>query len=269
MGSNILVVDDEKSVCEYVEAVLSDLSNEITFLTKPNLLWKRLETTPVDLILMDLIMPEMDGLTLLKQLKTHPEYSKIPVIMLTGATDDQTFTECFEQGAFDYIYKPINDTILTARVRSALEINTTLQRREKNAREFIDALNASMEKKIEELSNQFISLARTHTEELTDREVEQIQILKRVSLFEDMNPFDLRLIVQDLTLQTIEVGQELLTQGQAVSTIYFIKEGIVEILVEGDRVAQRGPGDSIGEMSCLSDDPVASATVQTVTRCQA
>ncbi len=268
MLSRILIIDDDIEVCEYVQEVLLEFVSEINFLLHPNLLWETLKKKSTDLILMDIHMPQVDGLTLLKQLKAHSEYHTIPVIMLTGTKDEEIFTQCFEQGAFDYIHKPFNDAVLTARVRSALEIRTAFQKRKETVQQFIDMLNVSMEKKIEELSRQFVHLAKIHTNELTEKQIEQIQILKKVPLFQQLNPFDLRQIAQHLTLQSIDIGQELLTEGQTVQAIYIIKEGMVDVLVKEDRVAQREPGDSIGEMSCFSENQLASATVRAVVPCQ-
>ncbi len=73
-----------------------------------------------DLILLDLAMPGMDGMTLCRHLKDDPDLFPIPVIFLTGAMDLETKVEAFEIGAVDYVTKPFDAVELKARVRSAL-----------------------------------------------------------------------------------------------------------------------------------------------------
>ncbi|MBF0118103.1 MAG: fused response regulator/phosphatase [Desulfobacterales bacterium] len=118
----ILVVDDENSVCEYVKFLLNGLGYEAGYITKPQFLMPRLDYEDYDLILLDFHMGETKGLDLLKVLKNHSVFHKIPVIMLTGENSDSIFARCFEEGAVDYIHKPINKTIFKSRVKNALDL---------------------------------------------------------------------------------------------------------------------------------------------------
>jgi phosphoserine phosphatase RsbU/P len=76
-----------------------------------------MEPTP-GLILLDMIMPHMDGYEVCKHLKTDPKTRDVPVIFLTGKTDVADETHGFEVGAVDYIHKPFSPPIVTARVRT-------------------------------------------------------------------------------------------------------------------------------------------------------
>ena len=73
-----------------------------------------------DLILLDVMMPEMDGYEVCRRLKANPETSDIPVIFLTSQTEAEDETKGFEVGAVDYIHKPFSAPVVKARVRTHL-----------------------------------------------------------------------------------------------------------------------------------------------------
>ena len=77
MTNNILIVDDERMVIMQVSELLSSYGYEYNFVSKPHLLMKKLEADPVDLILLDINMPDIDGITLLKELKKDIRYKHI------------------------------------------------------------------------------------------------------------------------------------------------------------------------------------------------
>ena len=77
-------------------------------------------TPPPDLVLLDVMMPEMDGYEVCKRLKTDPLTRDIPVIFLTGQTEVEDETRGFEVGAVDYIHKPFSPAVVMARVQTHL-----------------------------------------------------------------------------------------------------------------------------------------------------
>ena len=74
-----------------------------------------------DLILLDLMMPDISGLDVLKQLKGNPVQRNIPVIMVTASDEVDTAAECIKNGADDFVTKPFNRTLLRARVDASLD----------------------------------------------------------------------------------------------------------------------------------------------------
>ncbi len=88
-------------------------------------------TVPVDVILMDIVMPEMEGIEALKKIKMEPELTDLPVIMITALSDDFNLQTAFEHGAIDYITKPINKVRLLGRIRSVLKLKMEMDRRKK------------------------------------------------------------------------------------------------------------------------------------------
>lgn len=121
--ANILIVDDDRQIIEFLSEFLSSCGHSTLFLVEPEYLFQKLESIHIDLILLDIYMPRVDGITLLKRIKEHPVHGKIPVIMVTAHDDEKILSLCFESGAMDFISKPVKRLELRARVNTALKIN--------------------------------------------------------------------------------------------------------------------------------------------------
>jgi CheY-like chemotaxis protein len=128
MESKILIVDDERTVLKQVKILLDNFGYKCAFIPRAQILLNRLEHESFDLILLDINMPGIDGITALKLLKKHSVHKDIPVIMMTGDTSDETLETCFTHGAADYITKPIGELILKARVKSVIEKQEYIKR---------------------------------------------------------------------------------------------------------------------------------------------
>jgi pilus assembly protein CpaE len=119
---HILVVDDNEKACQMLAYLLTRRDYQVTTNTKPieALKWVRRPGNIPDLILLDIMMPAMDGFEFLRQLRADPIVASIPVIMLTarGHSDDKVAG--FEAGADDYLVKPINAAELEVRIRALL-----------------------------------------------------------------------------------------------------------------------------------------------------
>ncbi|GMQ91858.1 MAG: hypothetical protein BMS9Abin11_1173 [Gammaproteobacteria bacterium] len=80
-----------------------------------------LDVKKFDLVMLDLLMPNIDGFEVLDKIQAHPEWKNIPVIVITSINDVDTAAECIKKGAADYLNKPFHSVILLARVESTLE----------------------------------------------------------------------------------------------------------------------------------------------------
>ena len=118
----VLVVDDAKENLDLVSTLLKPKYRVKAAINAEKALKIVLSDDPPDLILLDIIMPEVTGCELCEQLKRNPLTSDIPVIFLTGMTDVQSEERGFKLGAVDYITKPISPPILFARVETHLKI---------------------------------------------------------------------------------------------------------------------------------------------------
>ncbi|SFE22160.1 adenylate/guanylate cyclase domain-containing response regulator [Thermophagus xiamenensis] len=125
----ILIADDVDSEAEFIKAQLTSLDEKTEFLRARNgyeTYRLTLEKTP-DLILLDWQMPEISGLEALKNLKHHKKTQDLPVIIISGFSEGERVKSALEEGAVDYVCKPINRDELIARVRSALTLSKTLR----------------------------------------------------------------------------------------------------------------------------------------------
>ena len=87
--SQILIVDDDPQLLQQLSVLLSSFGYSSGFIPKAEYLFHRLEEEPFDLILLDVNMPGTDGIGLLRKIKSHPVYKALPVIMVTGETDEK------------------------------------------------------------------------------------------------------------------------------------------------------------------------------------
>jgi two-component system cell cycle response regulator len=139
MTARVLVVDDILPNVKLLEAKLSgEYFNVITALSGPEGIQKA-ETQSPDIILLDVMMPGMDGFEVCQRLKSNPVTAHIPVMMVTALTDATDRVRGLEAGADDFLSKPINDIALMARVRSLVRLKMTIDEwriRENTATQF-------------------------------------------------------------------------------------------------------------------------------------
>ncbi|GAC1415883.1 MAG: diguanylate cyclase [Candidatus Velthaea sp.] len=119
-GATILVVDDEPSNVEVLADVLEP-DYEVVFATNGAQALSLADTVKPDLILLDVMMPGMDGFEVFRRLKEHAPTADIPVIFLTGLTDSKSETRGLELGAADFVTKPFTAAVVRARVRNNIE----------------------------------------------------------------------------------------------------------------------------------------------------
>ena len=116
----IYLVEDDNNIRELVVYTLQSTGFEVQGFDRPSLFYNALENTVPELILLDIMLPEEDGLSILSKLKYNPKTDKIPVIMLTAKGSEIDKVKGLEQGADDYIAKPFGMMELVARVKARL-----------------------------------------------------------------------------------------------------------------------------------------------------
>jgi PleD family two-component response regulator len=146
----ILVVDDSDDARDLAEAVLLDAGyrevnsagsavDAFAFLA----IGGATSEVParVDLVLLDILMPEIDGIEACARIRSDPRYADVPIIMVTLLADMENLANAFVAGATDYITKPLNRVELLARVRSALKLKSELDRRLARERELLQFMS--------------------------------------------------------------------------------------------------------------------------------
>jgi PleD family two-component response regulator len=145
----ILVVDDSEDSRDLTEGAL--LSAGYADIVTAASGWETLKlldvghTTdqdpPVDIALLDIVMPEMDGVEVCARIRNDPRYADLPIIMVTSLDDMNSLASAFVAGATDYVTKPVNRIELVARVRAALRLKQELDRRLARERELLAFLS--------------------------------------------------------------------------------------------------------------------------------
>jgi len=120
---NILVVDDErfnlKLAQDLIEIHIAD--SQVILCSVPEDVLQKIEENIIDIILLDIIMPRITGIDILKMIRSNEKYNDIQIIMFTGLTDKTSFKTCFETGANDFINKPIDFTEFIARMNASVK----------------------------------------------------------------------------------------------------------------------------------------------------
>lgn len=118
----ILVVDDERLNLKVAEAYLNRMSREFEVILCQNPLEveKLVVDNDIDIVLLDIIMPIMNGTEVIEQLRKNHKLNDVQIIILTALTDAETFKVYFDKGADDYLSKPIDVTELQARLKAAI-----------------------------------------------------------------------------------------------------------------------------------------------------
>ena len=120
-NKNILIVEDDKDIAKLVKYNLekAGFSCQTTITGEEAL--DILDTQPIDLIVLDIMLPKMDGLETCKQIRQDPTFAMLPIIMLTAKGEEVDRVVGFELGADDYIVKPFSPRELVLRVKAVLK----------------------------------------------------------------------------------------------------------------------------------------------------
>jgi two-component system sensor histidine kinase/response regulator len=127
-SERILVVDDQEVNVNALVGMLEPLGFEIVPVTSGEQALQRVAGSPPDLILLDVMMPEIDGFEVCQRIRSQPRLNEIPIIFLSAADDKAFVVRALEAGAVDYVTKPFNQAELISRVRTHLALKRTSDR---------------------------------------------------------------------------------------------------------------------------------------------
>ncbi|MBE9223173.1 response regulator [Cyanobacterium stanieri LEGE 03274] len=120
--SLILIVDDLKANLKLLTYILEAKGYQTSFAISGKDALERLTVLTPDLILLDLMMPDLNGLEVCQRVKSNPDYRDIPIIFLTASQEEHHLIEAFELGANDYVTKPFRKPELLRRVHTQITI---------------------------------------------------------------------------------------------------------------------------------------------------
>lgn len=146
----ILIVDDVPKNIQVLGNILINEKYQISYTQDGNHALALIKKNKFDLILLDIMMPEIDGYEVCKKIMADPETAEIPVIFLTAKADKESVIKGFKLGARDYVTKPFNAEELLARVRTHLEL--------KDKNEQLKNVNQTLEQKVIERTTELRSV---------------------------------------------------------------------------------------------------------------
>ena len=142
---SILVVDDEPDNFDVIEALLSSQNYQLHYAASGQEAIASLELFQPDVILLDVMMPGMDGIAVCQHIRSLTQWKAIPIIMVTALIAKEDLAKCLEAGANDFLSKPINSLEFRARLKSMLRIKRQYDRLERSNSIIYAQLEASLE----------------------------------------------------------------------------------------------------------------------------
>lgn len=218
--SLILVVDDISKNLQVVGTLLRKEGYRIVPATNGPQALERVRAEIPDLILLDLMMPEMDGLEVCRHLKSDALTQPIPVIFLTASNEMEHLVKGFEVGAVDYVTKPFNPPELLARVRTHLEL--------KHARDTIVRYGQEL-RRLNEEKNEFMGIA---AHDLRNP-------LSAIKGYAEMVVEDGQALVKGVVSNLTACGQELVASGRRIGDTAARMTEMVQNLLDANRI-ERG-----------------------------
>jgi diguanylate cyclase (GGDEF)-like protein/PAS domain S-box-containing protein len=171
----ILVVDDQEPIRNLIGRHLVKQGHQVTSVGSGVEALELLRTQPFDLLLLDMIMPQMDGGAVLARLKADPQLADLPVVMLSGDTDVESVITCIKLGAEDYLFKPFNPHLLQTRVGVSLE-KKRLRDQERLMRAELERQVAERTVELERSEERYILAARGANDGLWDWDLQTNRI---------------------------------------------------------------------------------------------
>lgn len=116
----VYILEDDDNIRKLINYSLKSQGFEVQDFALPSAFWSALQTKNPDLLLLDIMLPEEDGISILKRLRSNPKTSTIPVIMLTAKDSEYDVVTGLDSGADDYVTKPFGIMALVSRIKAVL-----------------------------------------------------------------------------------------------------------------------------------------------------
>ena len=123
-NTTVLVIDDEPINFDVIESILAHSGVTLYYRSTGYKIIEALEQTRAELLLLDVLMPGVDGVEVCKIIRADPNWQTLPIIVVTALSDKNDLARCLDAGADDFVSKPINSQELRARVKALMRIHT-------------------------------------------------------------------------------------------------------------------------------------------------
>jgi DNA-binding response OmpR family regulator len=197
-SANILIVDDIPSNIKLIISILDEHGYSVSYAQSGSSALEQCNKTQYDLILLDIMMPAMDGFEVCDELRKKDNYAHIPIIFLTARTDQESILKGFEMGAVDYVTKPFSEKELLVRIETHLDLKNTREALEKELifKQKVMTENALYIRQRTELGNSVIedlkAINRLTRNEFSDKILNAISKLRSLIKGQEQKEFELR-----------------------------------------------------------------------------
>jgi PAS domain S-box-containing protein len=244
--ARILIIDDDPIVHFLIQELLAEENYITEFASSGKMGLEKVKEVKIDLILLDIMIPEMDGFDVCERLQSDPQTSGIPIIFLSAKDDEQSYIRGFELGAIDYLTKPINHLDLKLRIRNYLKLSRNeakLRESEQKFRNIFQSSNDSIvisdvDYTILESNPAFQHILGLNADELNGSRISDYIHPKDRNAFTNWlmmffepdtvnRAIQVRLITSDRSARTVEISSRM-TEYQGVKAILSIIRDITE-----------------------------------------
>jgi adenylate cyclase len=253
VSASILVVEDNMVHRATLTKLLGRQGHRVTTAENGRRGLDLIRSEQFDVVLLDIVMPEMDGFQVLKDIKSDPGLRHIPVVVITALDDIESAVQCIEMGAEDYLTKPFDSVVLRARINSGLS-KKRLHDLEQRHLEQVTHLNRQLESRVEE---QMAELVRTgKLKRFLPRQVAEGLMTGRLGHTQDLERRKVTILFSDMVGFTdlsdsldpeelSEVLDEYLREMSAVLVAHggtldnYIGDGVMAVFGAPERVEER------------------------------
>ena len=215
----ILLVDDEVDIHEFLKYNLEQDNFEVLVSNKGKDALKKIEQNP-DLIVLDIMMPEMDGFELYHQIKKNKVYQDIPIIFLTAKSGETDEIKGLDLGASDYIQKPISPKKLIARIKSNLRKIAQADKKTEESKELIiGPLVINVEKFVVKVDNKEKFFPRKEFQLLHFLAQNPGKVINRETLLKEIWGNDVYVIDRTIDVHIRKIREKLGKHSELIETI--------------------------------------------------
>jgi two-component system alkaline phosphatase synthesis response regulator PhoP len=215
----ILLVDDEVDILEFLKYNLEQDNFEVLVSSNGKDALKKISQNP-DLIVLDIMMPEMDGFEVYEQIKRNKEYQDIPIIFLTAKSGETDEIKGLDLGASDYIQKPISPKKLIARIKSNLRKTTALEKKSKGSDHLkIGPLEIDVERFVVKIDNRQKFFPRKEFQLLFYLASNPGKVINRETLLKEIWGNDVYVIDRTIDVHIRKIREKLGKHSELIETI--------------------------------------------------
>lgn len=228
--AKILIVDDESRNLRLMNAMLVPLGFDVILARDGEEALRKVKEMPPDLILLDILMPKMDGFEVARRLKQEKETKIIPIVMLTALQEAEHRVKAWEMGADDFVSKPVEKTELRARIRSLLKVKAYND----HIRDYQKKLEAEVTERTKKL-RQEITERKKAEKRLLSKQKQLRSLASELSLAEERERRRIAVILHDSIGQTLALSKIKLGELRELSSstdISAILEQIYKLIEE-------------------------------------